>query len=146
MADVDLTNTGYTLWQHETGVDKVLNAVPLPIQSNYTTHEISPIIARQGGAPAVDKAFRVGIIEPDFEQTGNLTCTVLGRANARTAAVASAPLTIPEVATDATNEFVQLKQNARLMSFKFDSNTIGGDFEAGRVLGHIEETDGRMTQ
>lgn len=146
MADVDETDTGFTLWQHETGVDKLFGANPLPIKSNYTTHEISPVIARQGGAPAVDKAYRVGIIEPDFQQSGDLTCTVLGRANARVAPVASDPLVIPEMATEAATELVQLKKNARLLSFKFESNTLGGDFEAGHNLGHIEETDGRMTQ
>jgi hypothetical protein len=144
MADVDQTNTGFTLWQHETGVDKVLGSAVLPIQSNFTTHEISPTIAKTG--PAVDKAYRVGIIEPDFAQVGNITCTVLGRANARVAAVPSPPLVIPQTATDATNELIQIKQNARLLSFKFESNTPGGDYEMGRVLGHIEETDGRMTQ
>lgn len=143
MADVDLTTTGYTLWQHETGVDKVIGSQSLPIQAFYRTHEMSPIVLQQ----AVDKAFRVGILETDFAQTGDMSCTVWSRANARVDAVASDPLLIvPAPVTDPAEQLVEVKQNARLLSFQFESNTPGGDFEAGRTLAHIETSDGRITQ
>jgi len=144
MCDADLTPTGFTLWQHETGMDKVVGTSALPIPASITTHEQSPVIMQQG---AVDKAYRVGIIEPDFLQVGNITCTVLGRANARVAPVASAPLTIvPAPVIAAADQMVELKKNARLLAFQFSTNTIGGDFEMGHVLAHIEQTDGRFTQ
>lgn len=143
MCDVDQTATGFTLWQHETGVDKVIGSETLPIESFFQTHEISPIILQQ----AADKAYRVGIIEPDFNQSGNLTCIVYGRANARVAQQPSNPLTIkPAPVTAAADQMADLKKNARLASFKFISNTVGGDYEMGHVLAHIEQTDGRFTQ
>lgn len=143
MVDVDLTSTGYTLWQHETGVDKVLGSVTLPIEADYTTHEFTPITAPTG---AVDKEYRVAIVEPDFVQSGDLTCTVFGRANARSELIEHPPLTITEVAADAAEQVVRLKKNGRLLSFKFATNTVGGNYETGRVIGHIEQTDGRVTQ
>ena|ERR1700761_621822 len=146
MCDVDQTSTGYTLWQHETGLDKVQGTSVLPIPAYYQTHEMSPIDAPQN---AVDKAFRVGIIEPDFVQSGDITCTVFARANARVAPVASANLTIPAapiLAGDPGNQVSELKWNGRLLSFRFGSNTPGGNYEAGKVMAHMEVTDGRFTQ
>ena len=143
MCDLDATATGFTLWQHETGRDKVLGATTLPILANYQTREISPISRPQG---AVDKAYRVAIIEPDFNQTGDIICTVHTRANARTPEIVSAPLVIPAVATGPADQVNYAKVNGRLMSFKFESNSVGGNFETGRIMGHIEETDGRITQ
>lgn len=146
MCDVDQTPTGFTLWQHETGVDKVVGSSVLPIPAYYQTHEISPISAP---ANAVDKAFRVGIIEPDFVQSGDLSCIVYARANARVAAIASATLTIPQppiAAGDPGAQVSELKWNGRLISFRFGSNVPGGDYSAGKVIAHIEQTDGRFTQ
>lgn len=142
MADVDPTSTGFTLWQHETGVDKVVGSSTLPIQSFYRTREFSPLL----GEKAVDKEFRVGIVEPDFKQSGDLTCTVFSRANARTDANAVGQVVIPEVAANADTQLVDVKSNARLLSFQFESNEPGGDYSAGRILAHIETTGGRMTQ
>lgn len=143
MCDVDLTLTGFTLWQHETGVNKLLNSASLPIQSFYQTHEISPVSRPQG---ATDKAYRVSIVEPDFKQVGNLRCTVHTRANARTPEIIAAPMDIPDTATGPSNQVAYTKTNGRLMAFRFESNSVDGDFEAGRVIGHLEETDGRITQ
>lgn len=147
MCDVDLTNTGYTLWQHETGTDKVVGASSLPIPSGYDTHEISPVVLQQG---AKDKAYRVSIIEPDFVQSGDIEVRVMSRANARTEQVASDPLIIteltPGVPASINEQIMRFSKNARLLSFRFESNTVGGDYEMGTTLAHIEETDGRITQ
>lgn len=146
MCDVDPTSTGFTLWQHETGLDKVLGSQTLPIDAFYQTHEISPIMG-EIGTPQ-DKAFRVSIVEPDFNQTGPLTCTVYGRANARLSQNVVGQFTIPQnvTLTDGSDQVAFFKTEARLLSFKFESNSPGGNFRAGRVLAHIEPTDGRITQ
>lgn len=143
MCDLDITGTGYSLWQHEIGVDKILGSQTLPIKSFYETHEMSPITLPQG---AVDKAFRVSIIESDFDQVGALTCTVIGRANARVnpTDLVTIPITQPPAST--ADQVGEVKQNARLLSFRFTSNTPGGDYTAGKIIGHIEPTDGRITQ
>jgi hypothetical protein len=142
MTDLDLTSTGYTLWQHELGVDKVLGAQTLPIQSFFQTAEISPIKASQPQS----KAFRVDVTEPDFNQVGDLLYSVAGRANARDTFTFSNTIAIPQTPTDAGNQVTLQKTNARLMSFRFESNTVGGDYAMGKPLAHIEPTDGRYTR
>lgn len=147
MTDVDVTSTGYTLWQHETGLDKKVNAASQPIKAGYDTHEMSPITLEQG---AKDKAYRVSIVEPDFLQSGDISLSVLSRANARTEQVESAPLVIteltPGVPAPVNEQIMRFSKNARLLAFRFTSNELGGDFEMGKTLVHIEETDGRNTQ
>lgn len=149
MCDVDLTNTGYTLWQHETGFDKVIGSTIQPILSSFTTHEISPILLPPGQG-AQDKAYRVSLLEADFNQSGDINCVVLNRANARTEQVASTPILIPEltpgVVPSAAEQITRISQNARLLAFQFTSNEPGGDYEMGHTIGHIEPTDGRITQ
>lgn len=142
MTDLDITSTGFTLWQHELGVDKVLGSRTLPIQSFFQTAEISPIKASQ----PQNKAFRIDITEPDFNQVGNLLYSVAGRANARDTFTFSNTIAIPQTPTDAGNQVTLQKTNARLMSFRFESNEPGGNYSMGKPLAHIESTDGRYTR
>lgn len=141
MCDVEVNplTGGYTLWQHETGLDKVLGTQTLPITAYYQTHEFSPISAPQ----PKDAEFRVGIVEPDFIQSGDMTLTISSRNNARDTATFSAPITFPAVATRPQDEVTMMKVNGRLLSFKFESNALGGDYYAGNIIGHIETTGGR---
>lgn len=145
MMDQVLTATpGYTLWQHETGTDSINGANIQPIRSYFKTSEISMLSMEK----SVDKSLRVGLLEPDFVQAGNLTLTVEGRMNAKAPTVSSGPFTIPAVpstgATSPDDENNPLKEVRRLMSFKFESNVAGGDYELGKTLAHIEPADGRQ--
>jgi len=142
MVDVDLTNTGYTLWQHEIGLDKVLGSSIFPVQSFFQTSEISPIKNPQ----PQDKAYRVDVTEPDFKQSGPLLFSVSGRQNARDTAVFTPQASFPAVSTGPQDQVVLEKQNARLMSFRFESNVPGGNYIMGKPLAHIEPTDGRYTR
>lgn len=140
MADQFNTSTpGYTLWQHETGTDSINGSNIQPIRSFFETAEISMLTQEQ----AKDKALRVGSIEPDFVQEGNLTLTVKGRQNARAAAVASAQFTITQTAATPEQQTVPLKEVRRLMSFQFESNVTGGDYQMGDTLAFVQEDEGR---
>lgn len=140
MMDQVLTSTpGYTLWQHETGTDSINGSNIQPIQSNFKTAEISMLTQEQ----AKDKALRVGSVEPDFVQAGNLTLTIEGRQNARAADVVSEVFTITPTASTPAQQTVPLKEVRRLMSFKFDSNVAGGDYQMGDTLAFIGEDEGR---
>jgi hypothetical protein len=140
MCDVDQSPIGYTLWQHETGVDEVNGTMTLPIESYFTTHEISPVIAPQ----PQDKAFRVSIVEPDFTQSGPMDINVLGRANCRVPQQQVATVTMPEVYTGPGDQLAMFSAESRLLAFQFHTNSVGGDYSMGQVIGHIEATDGRM--
>lgn len=142
MADLDHTNQGYTLWQHETGVDKSIYGSTLAIRSFIQTHELSPITRQPEPA---DKAYRVSIVEPDFKQAGNINVSVTGRANSRTTEVATAPEVMPQTVAGPETQIARFSKNGRLISFIFETNQAGGDMEMGQVIGHLDQTDGRIT-
>ena len=133
------TTPGYTLWQHETGTDSISGSNIQPIQSYFKTAEISMLTQEE----AKDKAMRVGSVEPDFIQAGNLTLTIEGRQNARASDVASAQFTITPVANTPAEQTVPLKEVRRLMAFKFESNVAGGDYQMGDTLAFVGEDEGR---
>lgn len=130
---------GYTLWQHETGTDSINGSNIQPIRSFFKTAEISMLTQEQ----AKDKALHVGSVEPDFIQEGVLSLTVEGRQNARASDVSSAQFTITPVANTPQEQTVPLKEVRRLMSFKFESNVAGGDYQMGDTLAFIKEDEGR---
>lgn len=144
--DLVQTSTGYTLWQHETGLDKVVSGSAFPVRSYFKTAESSPITRD----PPKDKAYRVSLIEPDFTPIGSnatdMIVSVFSRANARESQDQSPLVSIPGVITTPDQELTLLKQNARLLAFQFESNTVGGDYTLGNTLAHIEETDARYTK
>lgn len=140
MCDQFNTSTpGYTLWQHETGTDSINGSNIQPIQSYFKTAEISMLTQEQ----AKDKALRVGSVEPDFIQAGNLTLTIEGRQNARASDVISETFTITPVANTPAEQTVPLKEVRRLMAFKFESNVAGGDYQMGDTLAFVQEDEGR---
>lgn len=133
---------GYTLWQHETGTDQINGSTVQPIQSNFTTSETSLIDSN------IDKALRVDIVEPDLVQSGDLTLSVLGRTNARSPELEAVSVTFSDMSTPLgpDEQIVRFKANRRLIRFKLESNTAGGDYYMGKTIAHIEPTDGRITQ
>lgn len=127
------TEPGYTMWEHEVGTDSINGSNIQPIRSYFQTGEISMLTGNQ----PQDASLRVGRIEPDFVQAGDLTVRVAGRDNAQAAEVDSEPVVIPDTVTEPRDQGVPLKEVRRLMSFKFESNTVGGHYEMGNTLAHI---------
>jgi len=142
MVDVELTDTGYTLWQHETGTDSILGASIEPIPAHFTTAEISMLTAQQ----AADKTMRCARIEPDFVQSGDMTVTVTGRANARAPLQPGELFTFPDASSGASTQVVNTKEVRRLMQFTFATNTPGGNFQMGQPLAFVDVDGGRYTQ
>jgi hypothetical protein len=91
----------------------------------------------------MNKSLSVSYFEPDFIQTGDLTLTVTGRINARAPDRSSEIFTIVETPTR-DQEIIPLKETRRLMRFRVESNTQGGDYQMGQCIGHIQPGDGRM--
>ena len=86
----------------------------------------------------------MGRIEPDFVQTGDMTLTVRGRMNAKAPQVTEDPRTFVAEPTEGTDETIKLQSIKRLMSFRWESNTGGGDYEYGDTYVHLEPADGRV--
>jgi hypothetical protein len=127
----------YKFWVHEIGTDEIDGLLLNPIQSYFETADISlPVTA------SVNKALQVLMLEPDFVQSGDMTVQVTGRANARAPEVDGPIMTIVETAQTPQEQVVFLKTQRRELRFRFESNTLGGDFQMGLILAHVQPGDG----
>jgi hypothetical protein len=145
MTDLDETTSGfYTLWNHEIGTDQVIGPNARAVRSYYQTSFFSVLTENQ----PVSKALRVARIEPDFKQSGEMSVTVMGQANARATNLDSGPFDFTDTSSTvpASDQLVDVKTERRLLSFQFESNVVGGDYLAGRCIAHVEPTEGRVTQ
>jgi len=136
LTDAVPTPSGYRVWIHEQGQDEIDGTRSLPIQSYFETADLSSLL--QG----TNAAIRVSYVEPDFIQSGAMTLQVSGRSNARASEVYSREYTFPDIATEPFEEIVMLKEQRRELRFRFESNVIGGDYQMGLVLAHVQPGDG----
>ena len=133
----------YKLWQHEFGVDEIDGTAINSIPSFFQTADIS-FVADQNQAR--NRSMRCALIEPDFVQNGNMTVQITGRANARAPEVT----TDEHVFTDQANivqpyqQVVFFKETRREMRFIFKSNEVGGNYQMGQCIAHIEISDGTV--
>lgn len=128
-----------TIWQHETGTDKVSGQDITAIQSNFQTSNFS----FKTGGPAAnlmpsDVQTYVMKIEPDFVQTGAMTAQVEGGSYANSPNQAGDLFTF-----DNTTEHIDMIDQRGIVSLRFESNILGGNYEMGKVLAKIEPGDQR---
>lgn len=143
MVDPGASGANFTLWQHEIGVDAINGTSVQPINSYFTTDDKNMIDTGN------DANLRIDIMEPDFVQTGPITVTAIGKANARAQDLESQSVTFPDMSAaplSADQQIVRFKESRRLLRFKFQSNTAGGNYYMGKVLGHIEPAERRITE
>lgn len=129
----------YKLWVHEVGTDAVDGLSLNPIRSYFETADLSLLVSSQ-----VNKALQVLMIEPDFVQSGDMTVSVRGRANARAQEVNGEPMTFVENPQTPQEQVVFFKTQRRELRFRFESNTLGGDYQAGLILAHVQPGDGTV--
>ena len=126
----------YKFWVHETGTDEIDGLTLNPIQSYFETADLSLPVTAQ-----VNKSLQVLMLEPDFVQSGDMTVSVRGRANARAPEVNGVSMTFPETPQTPQEQVVFLKTQRRELRFRFESNAIGGDYQAGLILAHVQPGD-----
>lgn len=135
-----LVTGGYGLWQHEFGKNAVSLTNETPISSSITTCDISWV----GGNPSQDSAqganrrMHLRRVEPDFVQSGNMQLTILGSKFARGPIETAGPFTFGP-----NDGKIDLRTEFREVRLQFSSNTLGGDFQMGRVLITAEYGDER---
>ena len=126
----------YRLWVHEVGVDDIDGINIQPVLSYFETGDLSlPVISQE------NKALQVLMVEPDFVQSGDLTMRVTGRANARSPEVSTEPHIIYETPPTPQDQVVYFKTQRRELRFRFESNAIGGDYQMGLMLAHLQPGD-----
>lgn len=130
-----------SLWQHETGVDEVtLITGTNAIRSYFETG----VLTGTDLNPPTGQSLAVGVVEPDFVQSGPMTMTITGYANARAGVEESDPVTFDALAATIPEQVVYAKTQRRLLGFKFESNVAGGDYEMGDCIAHLRPVDDRI--
>jgi hypothetical protein len=66
---------------------------------------------------------------------------VHGRANARAPEVEGPLYTFPESASQPYEQIVMLKEQRRELRVRFESNSVGGDYQMGQIIAHIGPGD-----
>ena len=129
----------YRLWVHEDGVDEIDGQNMQPVLSFFETGDLSlPVMSQE------NKALQVLMLEPDFVQYGDMTVQVRGRANARSPEVNGPEMVFPAEPQTPQEQVVYFKSQRRELRFRFTSNTIGGDYQAGLILAHVQPGDGTV--
>jgi hypothetical protein len=135
LTDCVPTTSGYRVWIHEQGVDEINGQLTSPIESYFETADLSTL--PQGKS----EYLRITEIEPDFVQNGPMTVQVTGRANARAPEVYSSVFSFPETASEPYQQIVMLKEQRRELRLRFESNAVGGDYQMGQIIGHMDSGD-----
>jgi len=126
----------YKFWVHEVGTDEIDGLTLNPIQSFFETADLSlPVTS------GINKSMQALMIEPDFVQSGDMTVQVMGRANARAPEVNGIIMTFVEDPETPQEQVVFLKTQRRELRFRFGSNVVGGDYQMGVVLAHMQPGD-----
>lgn len=135
-------NTTYRLWQQDRGTDEVDGSYTSAIRSFFTT----PIISAANFQQPMDKSIKFDVIEPDFIQTDTMTVTALTRGTARAPYVEQESVSYDPPPVKAQDQQVKFKKlTAQQTKFRFESNTGGGDYQAGKHIAYIEVDQGRRT-
>jgi hypothetical protein len=131
-----------TIWQHETGVDRILLNSVSAIESSIETNSIGWV----GGGPGqraiqgVNRWIRIERFEPDFVQSGNMQLIITGKGYADDVDDPSEAFTF---APDTLK--IDLKLQRREMRLKLISNEAGGNFYMGNCLLSVDLGDERGT-
>ncbi len=129
----------YKFWVHEVGTDEVDGLIINPVQSFFETADLSLPVMSQ-----TNRALQVLMMEPDFVQSGPMTVQVKGRANARAPEVGGEIKTLVETPATPQEQVLYFKEQRRELRFRFESNVVGGDYQMGLVLVHIQPGDGTV--
>jgi hypothetical protein len=136
------SNGQYTLWQHETGSDKIYLTTVDAVNSYFETNSIGWV----GGGPGVrqiqgeNRWIRLERVEPDFVQSGQMYLTVTGPSYADGEDDPSQPYNFQP-----TDLKIDLREQRREMRLRFTSNTAGGNYQLGNILISADVGDERGT-
>lgn len=126
----------YGLWMHEYGWDRIQNNQVYSIPSHFTTNNISLM----DDNPGDDRNIRIRRLEPDFKNlVGDMTVTVIKKQFASDDAEYSDPYTF-----DSSTKKIDMQEQAGIVSFKFESNSLGGRYYMGKTLIEYEAGDPRV--
>ena len=132
---------GYSLWQHEYGLNQVSTTGETAVYSSITTCDISWLTGSPSGNAlvGVNRRMHMRRVEPNFLQTGNMAMTILGR---KFAGGQNEENSGPYYFDQETGK-IDLRVEHRLVRLQFVSNVLDGNYEMGRNLITAEFGDER---
>jgi hypothetical protein len=132
---------GYSLWQHEYGLNQVTTFNETAIYSSITTCDISWLTGTpsENSPIGINRRMHLRRVEPNFVQSGTMALTILGR---KFAGGQNEENSGPYYFTQDTGK-IDLRVEHRLVRLKFESNEINGNYEMGRNLITAEYGDER---
>lgn len=140
---VDGTTGYYKLWQNETGVDIAdERAVPTAIMSFYETANMSPVIMPILGTPIV-RGVMVEAAVMDFIQSQNMNFYINGRSTANGPDLISDAFVFAPPPQTGSAALIHPKTTRNQIRFRFESNTLGGNYTAGIPVAYCRPSDGR---
>ena len=145
MGGVEVASGKYKLWQHEFGTDEVVGAQVNAVRSYFDTGNWALMDDSMQVSAPMDKNVTIDRVEPDFNLTGALGITVIGRAYAMAPDVTGQTYSFDPANFDADNfeTFVQyVRDQRRQMRLRFESNVVGGSYEMGNTVGLLGIGDG----
>jgi hypothetical protein len=126
------------IYQHEYGTNQVTNQSVSAIESYFETNDLGWVSggpaapsnpSGQGGSASDNRWIRLERVEPDFVQTGDMSLIVTGRPYAQSEDVESAPYVFSP-----TTGKIDMKEQRRELRLRFVSNTLNGNYQAGKIL------------
>jgi hypothetical protein len=134
--------TGYTLWQHETGVNQITTNYVDAIDSYIETNVLGQATGLVGSVqqPGDNLWTRCERVEPDFVQSEQMYLVVTGKGYADDVDDPSDPYYF-----DPTTLKVDMREQRREMRMRFGSNTQNGNFYMGKVILSLDTGDVRGT-
>lgn len=120
-----------SLWQHEFGTDEVRGVQFNAIESYFETNDLGWVSGGPSQPSAVGENYWLHLerVEPDFIQSGNMEIYITGRPYAQEGDQTSAAY----VFTPTTGK-IDMREQRRECRLKAVSNTVGGDYQLGRIL------------
>jgi hypothetical protein len=121
----------YDIYAHENGYDLVDGSQVSAIDSWFVSNDFGlPAGGMANGAlEGQNRMTRLVRVEPDFIQSGPVTVTAIVREFAQTA-----DTYIPLTAFSPTDGKIDPRVQGRSLRLKFESNTVGGYMEQGKIL------------
>ena len=137
---VNTINSFVNLWQHEVGTDAIQNGLALAIPSFFETSDLGLVAGGPSEAQMVglNKWLRLERVEPDFIMSGEMECYVTGRPYAQSEDKVSQPYVF-----DSSTGKIDMKEQRRELRLGFRSNTLGGNYQMGKVLLDADSGDTR---
>lgn len=120
-----------SLWQHEIGTDEIKGSVALAIESYFETSDLG-LVSGGPSEPAMvgaNRWLRIERVEPDFIQSGDMTLYITGRPFAQSEDKQSIPYPFSP-----TTGKIDMKEQRRELRVRVVSNTLGGDYQLGKML------------